>query len=279
MERNGMLYFCSPLLASLHLDTFVPRAPTYWFYTVFHCRTKLEMCKDLDAQVLIDDSIAYAVECAAVLPVVILFGAYAWNKVADDGTILSPTHTPVSHGEAPTSLPRNVVRALNWRHVAALLARLRHKIDKRSTPGSARGQYTTASANPLGIREAITINTVSAPSAAVVSPVAYADQIRRQFEVQSCIDITATGYDTRIVLETADVLVRSRDATLGQLRTGAESAPPHRPRFPRLTISLRRSPEFLDRRFRARGELASIAPAELNASKDEAAQALSSPTH
>ena len=65
-------------------------------------KTKSDMCMEIKACLLIDDSLKYAFECSKVLPQVILFGSYAWNV----------TTSP---------LPLNCPRALNWGQVKELL--------------------------------------------------------------------------------------------------------------------------------------------------------------
>lgn len=61
------------------------------------------MCLDICADVLIDDSRHYAVECAATVSKVILFGQYAWNQ-----------------GE----VPENCVRLATWEEVLIELNKL-----------------------------------------------------------------------------------------------------------------------------------------------------------
>eukprot|EP00612_Vaucheria_litorea_P001644 CAMPEP_0171456040 /NCGR_PEP_ID=MMETSP0945-20130129/2692_1 /TAXON_ID=109269 /ORGANISM="Vaucheria litorea, Strain CCMP2940" /LENGTH=182 /DNA_ID=CAMNT_0011981397 /DNA_START=29 /DNA_END=575 /DNA_ORIENTATION=- len=61
-------------------------------------RNKSEMCRDVGAEVIIDDSLKYALECSKLDMAVILFGNYAWNK---------------SH----LKLPENVHRASTWAEV------------------------------------------------------------------------------------------------------------------------------------------------------------------
>lgn len=54
-------------------------------------RTKAEMCELIEADILIDDSLAYAAECAEAGVKVFLFdlnGDYGWNKNKVDGTPL-----------------------------------------------------------------------------------------------------------------------------------------------------------------------------------------------
>lgn len=70
-------------------------------------RSKADMCRDVDAALLIDDNPAYAAEVAREAGIsALLFGEYAWN-------------------ETPLPLPAGVVRAVSWAHVSALLGRLR----------------------------------------------------------------------------------------------------------------------------------------------------------
>lgn len=67
------------------------------------------MCADVGAVALIDDSPKYALQCAETMPLVVLFGDYAWNRGAAE-------------------LPPNVKRVRGWPEVPALL---------ESLPGSA----------------------------------------------------------------------------------------------------------------------------------------------
>eukprot|EP00742_Colponemidia_sp_Colp-10_P001707 GILJ01001829.1.p2 GENE.GILJ01001829.1~~GILJ01001829.1.p2 ORF type:complete len:216 (-),score=29.20 GILJ01001829.1:1688-2296(-) len=63
-----------------------------------HKRTKLDMCKEVQARALVDDSLKYALECATELERVVLFdhsGQYGWNKTS-------------------SSLPANVKRVHSW---------------------------------------------------------------------------------------------------------------------------------------------------------------------
>lgn len=63
------------------------------------------MCADVGAVALIDDSPKYALQCAGAMPLVILFGDYAWNCTTE-------------------ALPPNVKRVRGWPEVPALLATL-----------------------------------------------------------------------------------------------------------------------------------------------------------
>lgn len=66
-------------------------------------RSKPQMCADIDAALLIDDSLKYASQCAAAGIPVVLFGDYAWNQGA---------------------VPSGVNRVSTWAGVAAHLEAL-----------------------------------------------------------------------------------------------------------------------------------------------------------
>jgi 5'(3')-deoxyribonucleotidase len=66
-------------------------------------RKKSQICKEINAQVLIDDCLEYALDCSEHGIDVVLFdweGKYGWNKL---------------HPSAPvTELPENIKRVTNW---------------------------------------------------------------------------------------------------------------------------------------------------------------------
>lgn len=80
----------------------------------------------------------------------------------------------------------------------------------------------------------------------------YLDFIRRSLEVQDVLPVTGTGDDIRLVGLVCDMVCRVGDAVITGMRTGVDTAPPGRPRLPRLTITLQRTPAFLQKRFRPR---------------------------
>jgi uncharacterized HAD superfamily protein len=55
-------------------------------------RSKPEMCKAINAKLLIDDSLNYATQCVKEGIQVVLFGNYPWNQVP--GTVYEPNMTP-----------------------------------------------------------------------------------------------------------------------------------------------------------------------------------------
>lgn len=69
-------------------------------------RTKAEMCAGARADVLVDDNVGYAQECAEAGLQVVLFGDYAWNAAA------------------PLSLHPNVSRAATWAEAELALTNL-----------------------------------------------------------------------------------------------------------------------------------------------------------
>ena len=79
-------------------------------------RSKSDMCRSINAQVLIDDSVAYAQECAASGIHAILFdldGLYGWNKLDDTGPTLHKNATRVTSWEELIS----TVRAVKSMHI------------------------------------------------------------------------------------------------------------------------------------------------------------------
>ena len=59
-------------------------------------RTKSEMCREINAIMLVDDNPFYAVEAAPVLKTSILFGDYSWNRTSE------------------ITFPSNIIRVSSW---------------------------------------------------------------------------------------------------------------------------------------------------------------------
>ena len=77
-------------------------------------RTKADMCKAVGALALVDDNVAYCVQCASSLERVVLFGAYGWN----------------SQASAP-ALPPNVMRAIDWLQAVRCLHAVLYRGEER----------------------------------------------------------------------------------------------------------------------------------------------------
>ena len=71
------------------------------------------MCAEVQAKVLIDDSLLYAEQCAPTLDHVILFGDYAWNRTKTDDDD--------DDDDVAKKLPENVKRVRNWEEAVKLL--------------------------------------------------------------------------------------------------------------------------------------------------------------
>jgi hypothetical protein len=115
------------------------------------------MCREVGAIALVDDSEKYVLEVAGASPpavgtaahpgAVILFGEYAWhtwhrNSGGDPAgaAAASAGDSRPAAASASVVLPRNVIRAVNWRHVHAILLRM------RPGPGPAVGVSSAAAA-------------------------------------------------------------------------------------------------------------------------------------
>lgn len=94
-------------------------------------RSKAEICKSIGAQLLIDDSMIYATQCALEGIAVVLFGHYPWNQVIESSSafhdmtivlnahqrsevIISDFHPGLIHEPAPSSASRHVYRVKSW---------------------------------------------------------------------------------------------------------------------------------------------------------------------
>jgi hypothetical protein len=86
-------------------------------------RSKGEVCRELGALALVDDSPTYCVTASPHVPLVVLFSRVPWNSGS-------------AAWEHP-ALPSNVVRALDWAAAGALLARLCAAV-ARAAPAGAR---------------------------------------------------------------------------------------------------------------------------------------------
>jgi len=86
-------------------------------------RTKGQVCAELGALCLLDDSAPYTIEAASQLPLAICFGRYAWNSNREAW-------------EHP-ALPPNVLRAATWAHAEALLTQLAGAVAGRTRPRAA----------------------------------------------------------------------------------------------------------------------------------------------
>jgi len=114
------------------------------------------MCREVGAIALVDDSEKYALEVAGASPpavgtaahpgAVILFGEYAWHTWhrGSEGDAAAGAAAASAGDSRPAParvvLPRNVIRAVNWRHVHAILLRM------RPGPGPAVGVSSAAAA-------------------------------------------------------------------------------------------------------------------------------------
>jgi 5'(3')-deoxyribonucleotidase len=103
-------------------------------------RSKPEMCKAINAKLLIDDSLTYATQCIREGIKVILFGNYAWNQVPDTDFEKEPSHFNRVHtfndakimdypgsGDINLHHPENektAFRVLNWETVKNLVYQL-----------------------------------------------------------------------------------------------------------------------------------------------------------
>jgi len=253
-----------------------PTPPLHSNSPLFRGRSKSDMCRDVGAIALIDDNMKYALEVAPHLPLVILFGAYPWNTPTAPTAAPAPatgstatatatatggsgpattsgteTAKPAGGGvgtSTPPRLPMNVVRAVNWRHVYALLMRIRVRNDPAATKhrGGREPPSLAFLCQTLHHRDFF---TVFQRPGNVATPEGVSEQLRRILEAQETIAVTGVGYECRLVAEAADLLSSCGDATVVALRTGADGAPDGKPRLPRLTITLTRTPRFLSVRF------------------------------
>jgi hypothetical protein len=92
-------------------------------------KSKAEICADLGASVLIDDSLIYALQCSKTLEHVLLFdyqGSYPWNKIR-----AAPVGDESAAEAEAAALPVNVHRVHSWEEALQVFSKL-HASDASS---------------------------------------------------------------------------------------------------------------------------------------------------
>lgn len=215
--------------------------------TVGKKQTKGEICRSIGAIALIDDNIHYIKEAASSVGLGILFGKYRWNYL---------------NNEEEDTLPINVIRAMNWYHVDTILHRLKdilHSVHSNILlPPSSSSSPSSSITNVLSFETIDTVNqTITktmVKSTVTISMIDNKDtletiitRVRKILEIQNTITLTSTGNDTTVLMSVIDRLTTTGDAVTFNMRTTVDSmGPGNSTRIPRLTITLRRTPKFLD---------------------------------
>lgn len=137
-------------------------------------RSKPEICKDIGAVLLIDDSLQYAYQCHSADIPVILFGEYAWNqKHSVHSTLFQhgdvdihafdlDTHT--TSMEHDMDISRCLFRVTDWRHVARAIDFVLHRHSKArltaepstSTPSSPADRLLVAAIQMCAVDNKLT---------------------------------------------------------------------------------------------------------------------------
>jgi hypothetical protein len=196
-------------------------------------RSKAEICKELGAVALIDDSRHHAVSAAkAGVPLVILFGDYGWNKPSLGVAPESKGATPKPAGAASASASGagegsegtlvsgidSVHLCPDWKLVRSVLERI--------TPS---GELVPVPS--LWVK--------GGPSDAA----AYTVRARAVMQRQEELDCTAVGVSITPLLAVVETLTRNGLATIVSTTSGLDAAFGGRPeRMPRLTVKLQRTP-------------------------------------
>lgn len=237
-------------------------------------RSKLDMCREVDAALLIDDSIAYAAEAATAGISALLFGEYPWNGGLAAGAA-APAADSSPSGDA--ALPPGVHRAVSWLHVSELLGRMRFEPAGgfHAFPAplfvclghSARGAVVPA------LPACVDAVTVSGPPGR--NAVQCAAAVAAILEVQPRVALEGSGADAAVVFEAVRILLQGGPGgapppprggvSVSNVSTKATEGPPPRdgspgggPVPPVLSIRalVSRSPSYLRARF---GEAQSLA--------------------
>ncbi|KAJ1441081.1 hypothetical protein B484DRAFT_356963 [Ochromonadaceae sp. CCMP2298] len=86
-------------------------------------RSKPEMCREIGAVLLIDDSLIYAAQCEKEGVPVILFGQYAWNQVYDEAAALLQEGVSVKEFTlGAAAQPKTIYRVLQWQQMRAAIS-------------------------------------------------------------------------------------------------------------------------------------------------------------
>uniref|UniRef100_A0A7S1C603 5'-nucleotidase n=1 Tax=Bicosoecida sp. CB-2014 TaxID=1486930 RepID=A0A7S1C603_9STRA len=93
--------------------------------------SKTDLCKALQASVLIDDRVKYCAEVAPSMRRVLLFGDYAWNRAG-------------TSKEDPSELPDNVDHVLDWTAVEEVLMGLWSEVAASKAAAAAATSAPTA---------------------------------------------------------------------------------------------------------------------------------------
>jgi 5'(3')-deoxyribonucleotidase len=86
-------------------------------------RSKPDMCREIGAVLLIDDSLVYAAQCQKASVPVILFGQYAWNQVDEAVSVLDDGVTVKEFKAefAGACMPKTIYRVTQWQEMRAAL--------------------------------------------------------------------------------------------------------------------------------------------------------------
>ena len=225
------------------------------------------MCREVDAALLIDDSIAYTAEAAAAGISALLFGEYPWNGGVAAGAA-APAADSSPSGDA--TLPPGVHRAVSWLHVSELLGRMRFEPAGgfHALPAplfvclghSARGAVVPA------LPACVDAVTVSGPPGR--NAVQCAAAVAAILEVQPRVALEGSDADAAVVFEAVRILLQGGPGgtpppprggvAVSNVSTKATEGPPPRdgslggvpvPPVLSLRALVSRSPTFLRARF------------------------------
>jgi len=212
-------------------------------------RSKSDICKEIGAVALIDDSRHHALECASKgVPCVVLFGEYAWNRPSVAGAAESAGAGAASSSTLSTSAT-NVHLCSEWRHVKMTLDRLTRSGKLAPMPSLwVRGGMDEVS--PLRLR---------------------AEKVLLK---QEELAVTAVGVSIApllgVVAALCDSGVAEPASTVSGLDVGRSAAAG---RMPRLTVTLRRTPKLFEEAEGRERAMAEQADALAAAMKSHAAKA------
>jgi len=154
-------------------------------------RSKPEMCQDVGAVALIDDSLRYAQHMSDAGIPCVLFGNYAWN-----GGVRKPPEgeEPGKATEQEEQLPPKVARAANWKKV--------------------RGALISLGINPKGLNQPRVVSVAASKNASF-----FASLAKRRLETEEEVVLRALEKAMLNAVDATQMLVRQNIATIKNTTT------------------------------------------------------------
>jgi 5'(3')-deoxyribonucleotidase len=213
--------------------------------------TKGELCRSVGAIALLDDNVHYIREASSSLGTAILFGEYRWNRLSV---------------EEEQQLPPNVVRAVSWAHADAILRKIAAEV-ANTTAGAACSSSSSSSSSPNSPVESSPAAAGSPTSPPPPSPrllvrrkvdvpwssgaAAASATILSVLEMQQevCVEAAAGQEEVESANAVINALVSAGEITIVSSSSERKADNNKASSSVLWTVSIRRTPSFLARRF------------------------------